>query len=131
MNLEIGKTITSSQLYECEHISTFGVYEIYLLNEDISFLFAIDNADLICSCFEFHEKEYYMQLAHMDTISHLKRQGIGKAIMKEAVGIWPVFELPSTDYDRTYYFIEDGLSFIQSCFKDGILTAPPFKEPNT
>jgi len=49
MDLKIGITITPQQLNDCEHISTFGAYKIYLLNEDISFLFAIDNANLICS----------------------------------------------------------------------------------
>ncbi|MBN2236292.1 MAG: hypothetical protein JW729_01960 [Bacteroidales bacterium] len=131
MNLEIGKTMTSSQLQECEHISTYGVYDIYFLSEDISFLFAIDSANLICSCFEFHDREDGMQLAHMHTMAHLKRQGIGKAIMKEAVDIWTTFELPSTDNNHTYYYIENGLSFIQSCFEDGILTDPPFEEPYT
>lgn len=129
MNLKIGKTMTATELQECEHIATFGVYEIYLLNEDISFLFAIDNANLICSCFEFVDREDGMQLAHMHTMTHLKRQGIGKAIMKEAVDIWTAFELPSTDNHNTYYYIENGLNFIQSCFEDGILTDPPFEEP--
>ena len=42
MNLEIGKTVTLEELGQCEHISSFGVFEIYLINEDISFLFAIN-----------------------------------------------------------------------------------------
>lgn len=129
MNLEIGKTITARELQECEHIVQYGVYEIYWLNEDISFLFAIDNTNLICSCFEFHEREDGMQLAHMYTMTNLKDQGIGKAIMREAVGIWADFELPSTDNNNTYYYIGNGLRFIQSCFKDDIISDPPFKEP--
>lgn len=129
MNLEIGKTITSSQLNECEHISTFGVYEIYLLNEDISFLFAIDKANLICSCFEFVDREDGMLLAHMHTLKSLKGQGIGKQILREAVNIYTVFDLPSTDNSQIYYFIEDGFGWIQHCFDIGILTEPPFKRP--
>lgn len=129
MNLEIGKTITPAELGECEHITAFGVYEIYLLNEDISYLFAIDNNNLICSCFEFHEKEDRMQLAHMHTLPNLKGQGIGKQILREAVKIYDEFELPSTDRNQIYYFIEDGYGWTQHCFDIGILTEPPFKRP--
>jgi len=129
MNLKIGKNITASELEACEHISTFGVYEIYFLNEDISFLFAIDNSNVICSCFEFVDRENGMQLAHMYTLPNLKGQGIGKQILKEAVKIYDVFELPSTDTNQIYYFIEDGYGWTQHCFDIGILTEPPFKRP--
>ena len=129
MNLEIGKTLTLEELGQCEHISSFGVFEIYLINEDISFLFAINNDNLICSCFEFVENEDGMQVAHMHTLGNLKGQGIGKQILREAVSIWEVFELPSTDNSQTYYFIEDGYGWTQHCFDIEILTEPPFKRP--
>ena len=130
MNLEIGKTITTDELSECEEITTFGVYKIFLLNEEPSFLFAIDNANLICSCFEFSSNEENgMQLAHMYTLPTLKGQGIGKQILREAVNIWSVFELPSISLDNTYYFIEDGLGWTRHCFDIGILKQPPFKRP--
>jgi len=129
MNLEIGKTLTGSQLLKCENLKSFGNYEIYFLNEDVSFIFAIDNSNLICSCFEFHDREDGIQLAHMYTQAKLKGQGIGKAIITEAVNVWGEFLLPSTNNDDIYYFIENGLGFIYSCFKDGILTHPPFKRP--
>lgn len=128
MNLEIGKTITLSQLQECEHISTFGVYEIYLLNEDISFLFAIDKANLICSCFEFVERYDGLLLAHMHTLEKLKGNGIGKTILQEAVNIYTEFNLPPTS-DGVYYFIEDGYGWIQKRFDDKTLTEPPFIRP--
>lgn len=129
MYLEIGRTLTLAQLGQCEHISSFGVFEIYLLDEEISFLFAVDNSNLICSCFEFVEREDVMQLAHMHTLSNLKGKGIGKQILKEAVSIWNVFELPSIDNSQTYYFIEDGYGWTNHCFDIGILTEPPFKRP--
>ncbi len=127
MDLKIGITITPQQLKECEHISTFGAYDIYLLNEDISFLFAIDNANLICSCFEFVNGEDRMQLAHMYTLDNLQGLGIGKQILREAVNIWTVFDLPSEDTNQTYYFIDNGLGWTRHCFDIGILTQPPFR----
>ena len=129
MDLKIGKIITATELQECEHIAQFGVYEIYLLNEDISFLFAIDNANLICSCFEFATLEDGMQLAHMYTLKNLKGQGIGKQILREAVALWTVFELPSRDTSQLYYFNDIGLPWTMHCFDIGILTEPPFKRP--
>lgn len=129
MNLEIGKTLTSGQLEQCDFISKFGVFEIYLLFEDISFLFAVNNHKLICSCFEFIENDNIVQLAHMHTLSNFKGNGIGKHILREAVSIWDVFELPSTDKSHTYYFVEDGYGWTQHCFDIGILTEPPFKRP--
>ncbi len=129
MDLKIGKTITATELKECEHISQFGAYEIYLLNEDISFLFAIDSTNLICSCFEFHNGEDKMQLAHMYTLPNLKGHGLGKQILREAVNIYTDFDLPSEDKNQTYYFIEDGLGWTRHCFDIGILTQPPFRRP--
>jgi GNAT superfamily N-acetyltransferase len=129
MDLKIGKTITATELQECEHIAQFGVYEIYLLNEDVTFLFAIDNVNLICSCFEFHETEEGMQLAHMYTLKNLQGQGVGKQILREAVSLWTVFKLPSIDTNRTYYFIEDGIGWTRHCFEIGILSQPPFNRP--
>jgi drug/metabolite transporter (DMT)-like permease len=54
---------------------------------------------------------------------------LGALVFAEPVDIWVVFKLPSTDNNKTYYYIENGLTFIQSCFEDKILTEPPFKEP--
>lgn len=129
MDLEIGMILTASELNGFEHLSTFGKYEIYLQNEDILYIFAIDNKKLICSCFEFHNIEDGIQLAHMYTLPEFKGQKIGKEIIKNAVEIWNDFELPSTNNDDNYYYIEDGLGFIRSCFQDGILTEPKFKFP--
>lgn len=84
---------------------------------------------MICSCFEFHEREDGIQLAHMHTLKSLKGQGIGKQILREAVNIYTVFDLPSTDNSQIYYFIEDGYGWIQHCFDIRILTEPPFKRP--
>lgn len=91
---------------------------------------AINQENLVCGCFEFHELEDGFQLAHMYVLEKLKGQGIGKAIMREAVDIWTEFELPSTNNDDNYYYIEDGYNFIISCFKDGILSEPKFKNPD-
>lgn len=49
MDLKIGKTITAAELQKCEHIATFGVYEIYWHEVDISFIFAINKVNLICT----------------------------------------------------------------------------------
>ncbi|WP_181309040.1 hypothetical protein [Rufibacter sp. XAAS-G3-1] len=129
MNLEIGKSITSTKLKELEHLQSFGLYEIYWLNESDSYIIAIDSKNLICSCFEFYEIDDYVQLAHMNTLDFVQRKGIGKEIMKQAVSTWTVFNLPSTNTNDRYYYIENGLSFIRRCFDVKILTEPPFKYP--
>ena len=85
--------------------------------------------NLICGCFEFHERAEGMILAHMYVLKELQSEGIGKAIIAEAVNLWDCFELPSTNPDDTYYYIEDGLPFIRKCFERGILTEPPFNRP--
>jgi|GEM_PF-1603192 len=129
MNLKIGQILTATEFQGCELIATFGAYQIYLLERDISFLFAVDRNNLICSCFEFTNTEDGMQLAHMNTLPNLQGQGIGSQILKEAISLWTVFELPSIDTDQTYYFIEMGLPWIRHCFDNGILKQPPFKRP--
>lgn len=129
MNLEIYKTLTTKELNECEYISTFDIYKIYVYYGYETFLIAINNSNLICGCFEFHEIEDGYQLAHMYVIPTLKGKGIGKTIISEAVKLFETFRLPSTNSNDTYYYIEDGLGFIHSCFDDGILVEPPFKRP--
>jgi GNAT superfamily N-acetyltransferase len=129
MDPKIGITLTQAMLHNYEHFSTFKTYEIYMLEEDVSFLIAIDKDNLVCGCFEFHEIEDGIQLAHMYVLPQLKGQGIGKAILKEAVEFWISFELPSTNNNDTYYYIENGYDFIISCFKEGILSEPNFKNP--
>lgn len=57
-------------------------------------------------------------------------KGIGKAIIQEAVKIWTSFKLPSTNMNDNYYYIEDGLGFIQDCFEKEILKSPTFKFPD-
>jgi len=127
--MEINQTLSSTALHQCHHISTFGLYEIYQADEDVQFLFAVDSNNLICSCFEFVEYDDYVQLAHMYTIDHLKGQGLGKQILREAVDIYERFELPSRNTNNNYYFIEDGLGWIEHCFDIGILTCPKFRKP--
>ncbi|RLD57219.1 MAG: hypothetical protein DRJ01_14155 [Bacteroidetes bacterium] len=129
MILEIGRTISATDLKELEHLSSFGTYEIFWLNEDPSFIIAIDNANLICSCFEFVERYDGLLLAHMHTLSNLKGLGIGKTILIEAVKCFIEFNLPPTS-DEVYYFIEDGYGWIQKRFDDGTLKEPPFKRPD-
>ena len=127
--MQINQTLSATKLNECHPISTFGNYKIYQADEDVQYLFAIDNNNLICSCFEFVEYEDYVQLAHMYTVDSLKGQGIGKQILTEAVGIYNTFALPSRNTNHTYYFIEDGLGWIEHCFDIGILTYPSFRRP--
>jgi hypothetical protein len=127
--MQINQTLSATKLNECHPISTFGNYKIYQADEDVQYLFAIDNNNLICSCFEFVEYEDYVQLAHMYTVDSLKGQGIGKQILREAVGIYNTFALPSRNTNHTYYFIEDGLGWIEHCFDIGILTYPSFRRP--
>lgn len=127
--MEINQTISPSKLAECEHIASFGIYEIYKFEDVEFYLFAIDSNNLICSCFEFAELEDGFQLAHMHTITSLKGQGIGKQILSEAVAIFDSFELPSIDTDQTYYFVEDGLGWTRHCFDIGILKQPNFRRP--
>jgi len=129
MNLEIGNTLTTTKLNKFELLTTFGSYRIFLLNQDPLFIIAVDPANLICGCFDFPETEEGIQLAHMYVLGHLKGQRIGTAILTEAVNLWTVFILPSTNKNDTYYFIGNGYGFIQSCFDRGVLTEPPFKRP--
>ena len=128
MILDIGKTISASELIKLEHLSSFSNYEIYWLNEDPSFIIAIDNTNLICSCFEFVYRDDGFLLAHMHTLSNLKGLGIGKTILQEAVKCFIEFNLPPTS-DGVYYFIDDGYGWIQKRFNDGTLTEPPFIRP--
>ena len=127
--MEINEILSSTELNNCEYISTFGVYKIYQAIEDVEYLFAIDSNNLICSCFEFVEREDGYLLAHMHTIKSLKGQGIGKHILEEAVEIYDSFELPSTNRNDIYYFIEDGYSWILRRFEDGTLSFPKFIRP--
>lgn len=129
MNIKIGNTLTTSDISELEHIETFNGSNIYLLQDFKIFLLAIDNNGLIISAFEFIDREDGIQLAHMYTMDNYKRQGFGKELMKHAVHIWEVFELPSTNNNDMYYFNKDGLPFTMRCFDHGILTVPPFTRP--
>lgn len=65
----------------------------------------------------------------MKTIYVMQGNGIAKQILREAVKIFKVFELPSTDKKQTYYLNDVGLNWINHCFDIGILTEPPFKRP--
>lgn len=129
MSLEIGNRISDEKIRSCEHVTTFGIYQIYLLNEDPAYVFAVDANLIVSSCFEFVWTEDGLQLAHMHTLDHLKGNGIGRQILNEAVRMWDVFLLPSTDSSQPYYFVEDGLQWIRRRFDDGILTEPPFARP--
>ncbi len=129
MDYQINQIISPEELSDFELLKKFEEYDLYVIYEDYSYIIAINDQNLICGCFEFHETEENMQLAHMHVVESLKGQGIGSEIMKEAVSIWDYFELPSTDKSNTYYYIENGLSFIHHCFDNGILTEPPFVRP--
>jgi GNAT superfamily N-acetyltransferase len=131
MDPQVGIKLSEEVLKNYQYCSTFKTYSIYILEEDVSFLIAIDKTNLVCGCFEFTETEDGMQLAHMNVITELKGQGIGKAILREAVDFWGSFELPSTNSSDTYYYIENGYNFILSCFNDGILSEPNFKNPDS
>lgn len=129
MNFQINQTISGAQLSKFELIKNYLGYRIYALEEDYSYIIAIDNNNLICGCFEFHDNDDGLQLAHMYVVKSLKRKGVGSAIMQEAVNMWGDFKLPSPDRNRTYHYIENGLSFIHHCFDNKILTEPPFLRP--
>lgn len=129
MIIEIGKTITTDDLIACEHLKAFEVYEIYRLDGYETYFFAIDNSQQICGFIQFTEIDDEWQAAHAHTLETLKRKGIGTALMIEAVEYFHSFELPSTDTNASYYYIENGLSYVNRCFDKGILTDPPFKRP--
>jgi len=129
MDFQINQIITENELRKFEFIRIFLDYKLYVLNEDYTYIIAIDKSSLICGCFEFHETDEGFQLAHMHVVGSLKGQGIGSEIMKEAVDMWEIFDLPSTDRSRTYHYIENGLRFIHHCFDIGILTEPTFTRP--
>lgn len=126
--IEINKTISTEKLNACEYFSSFGVYNIYKLDEYTEYIFAIDSNNLICSCFEFVEQEDGYLLAHMHTIENLKGLGLGTQILKEAIIVYDSFDFPSNTND-TYYYIEDGYDWIQRRFNDSTLTSPKFIRP--
>lgn len=134
MDPQLGIILPETLLDNSNFLLTYKEkYKIYLYTNDLSFLLAIDQSNLVCGCFEFttieHEYEDKIQLAHMYVYEGHKGLGIGKAILKEAVVLWDIFELPSKNNEDQYYYIEDGEKFIISCFRDGILTEPKFKNP--
>jgi GNAT superfamily N-acetyltransferase len=129
--MEIGDVLTPIQINQMEHLSQFNGHETYLEqeNEHGIFLVAVDHNRQVVSCFEFAEREEGFQLAHMYTLPANKGQGFGSELMRQAVNQWTEFELPSTNSNDMYYFIEDGLCFTRSCFTRNILTTPPFRYP--
>src|SRR5690554_1063053 len=104
MDIKIGNTLSNSDISELEHIVNFKASKIYLCQDFEIFLLALDNNGLIISAFEFVDREDGIQLAHMYTMDNYKGQGFGKELMKQAVNIWDVFELPSTNNNDMYYF---------------------------
>lgn len=129
MNFKIDTQLTSSEINNCDHISTFGLFKIYVCYDYETYLIAIDSNNVICGSFEFFEIDDEYQLAHMNVSDSLKRKGIGKALIREAISLFGTFELPSTNHRDTYYYIENGLAFIHSCFNCGLLNEPKFKRP--
>lgn len=130
MLLEINKTLTNSEISQCEYLSSYGLYQLYVYYDYETFLIAVDDSNLICGCFEFSESEGIYKLAHMNVIKSLKRNGIGTAIISKAIELFEWFELPSTNSDDMYYYIDDGLNFIHHCFDIGVLKEPPFVRPD-
>src|ERR1035437_6862242 len=116
MILEINKTLTNSEISQCEYLSSHSLYKLYVYYGYETFIIAIDNSNLICGCFEFCESDEGCQLAHMNVLKSLKRNGIGTAIISEAIQLFDCFELPSTNSDDMYYYIDNGLNFIHHCF---------------
>jgi len=129
MTFRIGTIISGEAINECEYLQAFGLYTIYLYNEDPAYVFALDENRQVCSCFEFVWTEGGLQLAHMRTLDHLKGNGIGRLILIESVSMWHEFHLPSIDTSQPYYFVEDGLPWIRRRFDEGVLTEPPFVRP--
>ncbi|MCQ9640144.1 GNAT family N-acetyltransferase [Chryseobacterium sp. WG14] len=100
MDPQLGTILSKALLDNSNFLSTYKEeYKIYLYTNDLLFLIAIDESNLVCGCFEFtqieHEDEDKIQLAHMYVYEGFKGLGIGKAILKEAVNLWNIFELPS------------------------------------
>lgn len=127
--LEIDKWLADEQVKELDFLTEYNAHRIFISYEDLIFILAIDDKNKICGCFEFHESEDGVQLAHMNVSENSQRQGIGKAIVSEAVELWTSFKLPTNNTGDYYHYIDYGLSFIQSCFADGTLKAPAFKYP--
>jgi GNAT superfamily N-acetyltransferase len=129
--MEIGHILTPNQINEMEPLAPFNGHDIYLDQENGLgiFLVAVDNNRQVVCCFEFAERGEGLQLAHMHTLPANKRQGFGSELMRQAVALWTEFELPSTNQDDMYYFVEDGLRFTRRCFDRNILTTPPYTYP--
>ena len=129
MDFQIDQIVTDTEISQIEFLINFNNYRIFVIEKDYYCILAINHDNLICGCFEFHQSDDEMQLAHMYVSENHQRRGIGKAIIKQAVEILGSFLLPSNNSRNTYYYIEFGYSFIVSCFEDGILKSPAFRHP--
>lgn len=112
-----------------EYLTHHLNFQIFYKDDVDPCFIAIDQNDIVRAIFEFVETDDGYQLAHMNVSQDYKGLGIGKAIIEEAVNLWSTFKLPSTDSRQNYYYIEDGLQFIISCFNHNILTTASFKHP--
>jgi len=130
MHLTLGNQLTPSQLEKLGFLIAHGNFNIYWSNDDEPFFLAEFNSQ-ICALFEFAEYKDGLILAHAHVLQEYRGQGIGKEIMRQAVKILGVFQVPSRDSDGMYYYIENGLRFIRSCFNDGILSSPNFIHPDS
>lgn len=131
----INRKATPKVIEESTYLVKFKDYIIYSYVQDFgdesdnnTFFFAVNRELCVCSYFEFVCKEEYIQLAHMHTSTNLKSQGLGTAIMEEAIKKYNYFKLPSTNFNDRYHFIEDGLSWTQHFLIKKNL-CPPFKYP--
>lgn len=129
MYLTLGNQLTPSQLENLEFLKVHGNFNIYWYYDDVPFFLAEFN-NQVCALFEFAEYNDGLILAHAHVLPEYRGQGIGKDIMRQAVEKLRSFQLPSRDSDGTYYYIENGLRFIRSCFNDGILTSSNFNHPD-
>jgi GNAT superfamily N-acetyltransferase len=130
MILKLGGNLQQDQLIKFEFLTNYSGYRIYWTNDEESNFFALDKNNVICALFEFVDDVEFIQLAHMHVLEHHRGKGIGKEIMRQAVKIYPSFNLPSKDTTQKYYYIENGLRFIRRCFKDGILSSTAFVHPD-
>lgn len=130
MHLTLCNQLTKDQLGKLEFLIAHRHFNIYWLNDDEP-LFLAELNNQICALFEFAEYNDGLILAHAHVLPDYRGKGIGKEIMRQTVNIIGSFHLPSRDSDGKFYYIENGLQFIRSCFNDGILSSPNFIHPDS
>jgi len=76
MEFEIDIQLQDTDKESLDFLTSYDAYELYVSNEDVTFILALNDKNIICGCFEFHDIDDQMQLAHMNVSEDHQRRGI-------------------------------------------------------